>query len=586
MRERGVGVVGPAVPTPAPDLQVIHHPDATAAERPPPTAPPEALAAPVAPAAPTRPARWQRLRAVTFVAGAHAWAVTAVLALIVALVGFRGGDFAAQDYRVWVFKTHGFLIWDVNWYGGHSDLGYSVLFPAVGSWLGTVPAAALAGVLSTILWGRIVGPATSWAAAVSRLWFAVFVVGDLIVGRAPFACAVTAALAAIYTVIRGRPELAGLAAVIASLFSPLGAAFLVLIGIVWSPSIGWRRALPLAGSFVGLAITALVGDGGIFPFPWTGFVGQLTIVALGLAATPRAQPVVRRALWLYGAICVALFLVPNPVGGNMARLTGMVIGPVAAYVLLRAGRVHALAVLTVPLLAFQLQPVVAAVASAAGDLSTKAGYYHGMLHYLSRHDWPLGRVEIPFTRDHWEATYVAEQQPLARGWDRQVDVARNAELYQPLSASAYHDWLRDNAVRYVALPDAPLDQGGKAEDVLLRHAPSYLKPVYSDAHWRIWQVVDATPLASGVGAMTALTPSGFTISQPKAGATLVRLRWSQSWKVDSGWACLAQAPAGWTTVVAFTSGDVIVSARTHLDSVDACTPAELANAGVALPSAS
>jgi hypothetical protein len=511
--------------------------------------------------------------------GAHAPRVTAILTAVVAAAGFRGGDFPAQDYRAFMFGAHGFLIWDVNWYGGHALIGYSVLFPAVGWMLGTVPATALACITSTVLFGRLVGPATNWPAAISRLWFAVFVVGDLIVGRAPFACAVTAALGAILAVRRGRPWVAGAAAVIASLFSPLGAAFLVLIAVGWAPTLGWRRAAPLAGAFVGLAVTAVAGDGGLFPFPWTAFVGQVAIVTIGLVVTPLHELAMRRVLWLYGATCCVLFFIPTPVGGNVARLAGIMIGPVAALVLLRTGRTRALLLVATPLLVFQLLPIVSAVASAAGDPSTKERYYTGMLRYLSAHQQPLGRVEIPFTREHWEAKYVAERLPLARGWERQIDLSRNAVLYAPLTADAYRTWLNDNAVRYVALPGAPLDEGGQAERALLRHPPSWLTPVYVDSQWHIWEVGGASSLATGAARMTDLTPSSFTLTSATTGVTFVRLRWSRYWHVDVGTACVAPAAGGWTTVITFGTGNTKVSARA-LPNDNGCTTTQLAVAGL------
>jgi hypothetical protein len=510
----------------------------------------------------------------------HAWLVTLTLAAAVALVGFRGGDFAAQDYRVWVFRTHGFLIWDVNWYGGHSDLGYSVLFPVIGAVLGTVPATALACVASTVLFGKLVGRSSSWASVLSRLWFAVFVVGDLIIGRAPFACSVTAGLAAVLFVRRQQPWLALGAAAVTSLFSPLGALFLLLIGAAWLPSLGWRRAAPFAGALSGLAVAALLGDGGRFPFPWTAFVGQLAIVVIGLIVTPKHQRTVLRALVFYGASCIALFLVPNPVGGNMARLAGIIVGPAAAFVLLRAGRVRSLLVVALPLVIFQLQPIISAVASAAGDLSTKPLYYQGMMRFLSEHEQPLGKVEIPFTKDHWEATYVAEQVPLARGWDRQIDLSRNAVLYAPMTADTYANWLHDNAVRYVALPDAALDTGGQAEAAVLRHPPAWLKQVYADQHWRIWEVTNATPLATGAATITALTSNGFTLAAAHAGATVVRLRWSRQWHIESGNACLVEADGGWTMVVSMQPGEVKVGASLSIGAPDSCTAQQLSDANV------
>jgi hypothetical protein len=413
---------------------------------------------------------------------------------------------------------------------------------------------------------------------ISRWWFAIFVLGDLVVGRAPFACAVTLALAATLFVRRNKPLLAFGAAIGTSLFSPLCAAFLLLIAAAWAPSLGWRRAAPFAGAVAGLGIAGLLGDGGRFSFPWTSFVGQLAIVVIGLIVTPKQQRTVVRGLIYYGASCVALFLVPNPVGGNIARLAGLIIGPVAAFVLLRAGRVRSLLVVALPLALFQLQPAVAAATAAAGDPSTRPQYYQGMLRFLEAHRYPLGKVEIPFTKDHWEATYVAEHVPLARGWDRQIDLARNFALYTPITPDAYAGWLRDNAVRYVALPDAALDDGGRAEAAELRRPPSWLKQVYTDKHWQIWEVKKPTPLATGVATMTALTPNGFTLASDHAGASVVRLRWSREWHVERGNACLAEGRDGWTLVVAREPGETKVGAALSLAASDACTSRELPGA--------
>ncbi|MBX6371872.1 MAG: hypothetical protein IRZ02_06420 [Acidothermus sp.] len=507
----------------------------------------------------------------------HAWVVTAVTSAVVAAVGFRGGDFAAQDYRVWVFKTHGFLVWDLNWYGGHSDLGYSVLFPAVGAVLGTVPATAAACVASTLAWGRLVGRDGA-PAITSRLWFAVLIVGDLIIGRAPFACSVAAALGAVLAVREDRRLLALLAALVASLFSPLGAFFLLLVALAWWPTVGWRRVLPLGGAAVGVGMAVLVGDGGWFPFPWTSFVGQLVIAGVGLLLTPRTFPVLRRGLAWYGVACVPLFLVPTPIGGNMARFSSIVVGPLAAYVLWRAGKPKLLAMVAAPLLAFQLQPVIGAIHDAAGDPSSKPAYYAGMLRFLEEHQQPPSRVEIPFTLNHWEATYVAEKVPLARGWERQIDLKLNAELYRPLTAGAYLTWLRENAVRYVALSDAPLDEGGEAEGAVLRHPPSWLRQVYADAHWRIWEVEGTKPLAEGVARMVALSPTSFTLHSDGVGLTLVRVRWSPYWQVEMGTGCFLKDPAGWTEVVQLAPGALRASLR--LGENQTCTSVQLQEVGL------
>jgi hypothetical protein len=506
----------------------------------------------------------------------HAWIVTAVLCITVLALGLHGGDLAAQDYRVWAFRTHGFLIWDVTWYGGNADVGYSVLFPAVGSIAGAAATAAVACVLTTAIFGRLVGSPTSRAAAVSRLWFAVFAAGDLVVGRAPFACSAACALGAILAVTRRRPWVALVAAVLTSLFSPLGAMFLLIAAVAWTRSVGWRRTLPLAGALCGIAVTLAAGGGGLFPFTRAGLAGQIAIVVVGVILTPRSNAAIRRGLVLYGITCIAFFVVPNPVGGNMVRLTGLLVGPVAAYVLLNARRVRLLLVLAGPLLAFQLLPVVTAAAWASDDASSHAIYYTGVLSYLESHGTPMSRVEIPFTRDHWEATYVAEHVDLARGWDRQVDLARNAVLYAPMQPSVYRAWLDDNAVRYVALPDVALDSGGLAEAAVLRHPPTWLTPVYSNKHWRVWEVDDATPLAQGAGSLTQLGPDNLTVDSTQAGQTLVRVRWTPYWHVDDGDACVAKSEGGWTIVDSLTPGTSHITARLSLGDDDTCTPDQLA----------
>ena len=43
----------------------------------------------------------------------------------------------------------------------------------------------------------------------------------------------------------------------------------------------------------------------------------------------------------------------------------------------------------------------------------------------------VGRIEIPLTEHHFEAAYVARAVPLARGWERQLEIAANPLFYEP-----------------------------------------------------------------------------------------------------------------------------------------------------------
>ena len=72
--------------------------------------------------------------------------------------------------------------------------------------------------------------------------------------------------------------------------------------------------------------------------------------------------------------------------------------------------------------------------------------------------------------------------PLARGWHRQLDRKVNPLFYGTAAGSTparYERWLRDNAVRWVALPDAPLDFSARPERRLLRAALPSCGRVYA-----------------------------------------------------------------------------------------------------------
>ena len=130
----------------------------------------------------------------------------------------------------------------------------------------------------------------------------------------------------------------------------------------------------------------------------------------------------------------------------------------------------------VALLYLQWLPAVRAVAEAHGDPSTTEAFFADPRAFLEGVVQPGERVEVAFTHNHWEAAHLASVVPLARGWERQLDEKANPLFYdgRPLTAERYHRWLRDSGVRWVALPDAPLDYSAQAEARLLEAAPPYL----------------------------------------------------------------------------------------------------------------
>jgi hypothetical protein len=482
-------------------------------------------------------------------------------ALVIAL-NLRGPDLPAQYFRTWIARSAGMVPFNDQWYDGHSLPGYSILFPPIGAVLGTRTTGLLACTATTWAACRLLpGPHDS-AQIFFRLALAVGIIGELIIGQIPFALGLAFGLAALLAVVRGHPWLALLMAACCSLSSPLTGLFLLLAGLAWAPQADWRRIAPLGSAVLGMLVSLVTGgSGGRFPFPLVDLLAVLLFAILTLAIAPRSSSLIRRFAVIYGAVGAVLFVVPNPVGSNIGRLGSTLALPAAGYLLLRYRRRLVLALLIVPLLSWQLVPVATALSNSAGDPSSSASYYTGLDSFLATQNPAAGRLEVPFTREHWETVYLAQRFPLARGWERQLDLQYSAVLYKPLTAASYRTWLDTNAIALVALPDIPLDRGGLAEATLLADPPSYLHEVWHDAHWKVWQVTDAVPLASGPATLSTLGISSFILDFPTPGTETVRIHSDNMWGIaDGSAACLTATADGWFKVTALSPAVVHVHA--------------------------
>ena len=151
--------------------------------------------------------------------------------------------------------------------------------------------------------------------------------------------------------------------------------------------------------------------------------------------------------------------------------------------------------LIVALAVWPVYPTVRDVIKNVNDESTQASYYEPLLDFLEQEGREPGRIEIPFTRAHFEAYEVARQWPIARGWQRQLDIERNKLFYGGVfNDLTYATWLSENGVRYVALPDAPLDSSSRKEKELIEREPPYLEPRWSSEHWKVYEVTLPHPL--------------------------------------------------------------------------------------------
>jgi hypothetical protein len=213
--------------------------------------------------------------------------------------------------------------------------------------------------------------------------------------------------------------------------------------------------------------------------------------------------------------------------------------------------------------------------SASGDPSTSTGYYRPLIEFLGRESAPPAppfRTEIPFTRFHWEAYVVATHFPLARGWERQLDIKDNPIFYSGhLTAASYERWLHQNAVRFVAAPDAQLDYSARAEMTLIDRGLPYLHEVMRSRHWRVYAVADATPIVDGPATLEAMGPNWLQLDARAPGSVLVHVRFTPYWALSEGSGCVA--PAGqYTRLTLRQAGPVRLVTRFSLGRIGASSP--------------
>jgi hypothetical protein len=484
-------------------------------------------------------------------------------------------DLAAAEYRAALFGDHGFAVWDLQWYAGHHLPGYSVTVPALSFLLGPRLLGALAAVAATALFERLARARYGERAWVGATWFALGSATSLLSGRITFAAGLVPALAALVLLQRGGGRGAR-AAVLAlgvatALTSPVAALFLALAGTAVALTDAGRRrdgaSLAAAALLPVLALSVAFPEGGTEPFPLKACAETVLFAAVVLMLLPLRERTLRAGTFLYALGCVAAYVVPTPVGSNVVRLGALCAGPVLALAMARErrSRLVALALIAPLLLSWQWRAAISDVRSAAGDPATHARYYRPLLRALAAQQAdaaPGARLEIPFTRQHWEARWVAPHVPLARGWERQVDRADNAVFYSgTLTAARYRAWLRDNAVAWVAVPrHTTLDYSAQPEARLVTHGLPYLRPVWHDARWTLYAVRDATPLSSGAARVTAAHDTTLTLHATRPGDVRLRVRWTPYWAVTSGAACVA--PDGpWTRLHVTRPGALTLGVR-------------------------
>lgn len=503
-------------------------------------------------------------------------ALLAVALVVVWLaVDPRTPDLAAQVYRVGLFRQIGMAVFDEHWYAGHHLPGYSLLYPALGALLGVRAVGALCVPLSTVSFGLLLSRsglgcrAAGWPAAA----FALAASGDVWQGRLAFALGVSLALAAGVLFQRRRTVATAAFAALAAAASPVAGLLLGLAAL--SLAVHQRRvrallALALPAALVVVPLNLLFPEGGSEPFPAISFAVTAGLTVAFLLALPPGSRLLRTGGLLYLASCVLFLLASSPVGSNIERYGVLLAGPLLLAALLggqrRGAARNAFAWLVLAAIAtWVLWGPVRETEAVAGSPATSAAYYAPLERFLDSLGGGPVRVEVPLTRSHWEAALLAPHVSLARGWDKQLDVRYDGVLLDGrLDAASYRAWLASEAVAYVALPDVQLDPSSAAEGRLIRSGLPYLRLVFASRHWRVFKVLDATPLLTGPGRLTRLGHDSFELEASRAAPLLVRVRYTPYWVLTAGEGCVGRGPEGFTEVRPAAPGRVFVEARFSL----------------------
>ena len=478
--------------------------------------------------------------------------IAGLLATVYVIVSPPSFDLAAHLLRAQLFRSEGFGLWNNWWYGGHNTLGYSVLFPPISALLSPQLAAAIAAIATAAVFEVLARDHFGPDAWVGSTWFGAATATNLFTGRLAFAFGLLPAVGAMLALQRRRPWIAATLGVITALASPVAALFAALGGAAcaigsYIQHRSIARALPGIGVTVAtlapvMALALAFPEGGSEPFTFGTLAPEVVVAVLALIALPRREWTLRVGVGLYLLACLAAYAVPTPVGSNAARLGALVAGPLAA-LLWWPRRRQLLAAAALPLAYLQWQAPIRDVYITANDPSVKASYYQPLLDFLARQPGAPFRIEIPFTKFHWEAYDVAPRFPLARGWERQLDLKYNELFYGgALTSATYEAWLHTMAVRFVAVSDARLDYSAEQEEALVDRGLPYLRLVLQSGHWHVYAVSHATPIVQDPATLTKLGPNSLTVSTGQAGRVLVRVRFSPYWKIVNGSGCVA--PAG------------------------------------------
>jgi hypothetical protein len=456
-----------------------------------------------------------------------------------------GGDLAAQDAWAEFVGRHPGTAYNLAWYGGMHPVSYSVVSPYLMSVLGVRTTMMIAGTVSAGLTALILVrvPAVRNPLACSLAGVFAFLCNALS-GRVTFGLGMMFALGAVAAVFcwpyRWRHKRWAKAAVAAPLAglatagSPVAGLFLGVVAAALF--LNKRRPGAYALGLAPVAVVAL--SSWLFPFSGTQPMSIATLslpflfAVLVFFLVPREWSTVRTASAVYGVGTLLTYVIDSQIGSNVTRMAmlfaGVALLAALPYAVPRSRRWYALLLAFVGMnvwIGFKGADDIVRTAPAASWTRELAP----LVNELQNIGAERGRVEVVPASSHREASALAPYVNLARGWNRQADMERNPLFYDDtLNAVNYRQWLDRWAVHYVVLPKGEPDATGAVQEAeLVRKGQPYLRKVWSDANWQLFEVDSPVPLADPPATVDRAGAGELTIHVKRAGRVLIRIPYSR-----------------------------------------------------------
>ncbi|MFJ3091270.1 MFS transporter [Streptomyces sp. NPDC086838] len=456
-----------------------------------------------------------------------------------------GGDIAAQDAWAEFVGRHPGTAYNLAWYGGMHPVSYSVVSPYLMSLLGVRTTMMIVGTVSAGLTSLILYRVKAVRNPMACSMAGVFAyLCNALSGRVTFGLgmmfAVGAAAAVFCWPYRWRYKRWAKAAVaaplagLATLGSPVAGLFLgVVAGALF---LNKRRPGAYALSLAPVVVVALSAL--LFPFSGTQPMSVATLSGPFIFAwvvfflVPSDWKTVRMASAVYGVGTLATFLVDSQIGSNVSRMAmlfaGVVLLAALPYTAPRSRKWYAVVIAFVSLNVWigykGVDDIVRTAPTASWTRSLAP-----LVNQLQKVGAERGRVEVVPPSSHREASALPRSVNLARGWNRQADMKRNPIFYDDtLDPVNYRQWLDRWAVHYVVLPQGDPDySGARKEAELVGKGLSYLKLIWSNEDWRLFEVDSPVPLADPPATVERAGEGELTIHVKKAGRVLIRIPYSR-----------------------------------------------------------